>query len=408
MRDVKQTTERGSYLRIARIGFILGLLILCEMNISCSDHNESSPLQVSTLIFSETISIGNLVSPYVLGNSLLGTDSLILEKSISWTLDFDYPNNTRIDTLIDAIEMPEGTVYQRFDGDWFIFCPYGRRFTNIEYLSPFELSSLNPGDYLKYDVDSSSIVVYDSLGNQINSIFRSWVMPYSILPGTDSVAVIKELGYSYSQPQGAGYRVFSINMYTSEEITVFRNYSFTEEGERSIYDEINLDITDNYSVYAVDTNGNVYISDYNEEEYTITVYDPTGELINTIQFHSSLRLEYDHDVYWIPEAPISFFYFHPGGECLGRITLNYPELHPYVTRLEILGDEIWARRSGTRSTEYWDVISMDGELLRRVTLYAEDNENAAYPMLVFNDNDYFAIYREDSYDRYFTVKNLND
>ena len=395
-------------MRIAGIGFILGLLTFCMMNVYCSNKNEYTYANISTLVFSDTIVIGGLVTPYVLGNSLLGTDSLILERVVEYKLDYNFPNNTRLDTLIHAIEMPNGTVYQRFDGNWFIFCPYGSRFTNIEYLSPFELSSLNPGDYLRYDVDSLSIVVYDSLGNQINSIFRSWVLPYSIQSGTDSVAVIKELGYSYSHPQGAGYRIFSVNMYTGEEIAVFRNHLFTDELERSIYDEKNLDMTDSYSVYAVDTNGNVYISDYSNEEYTIQVYDPTGELINTIQLDSSPRLEYDHDVYWIPEAPISFFYYHPGGECLGRLILNYPELHPYVTRLEIHREEIWVRRSGTRSTEYWDVLSMEGELLRRVTLYAEDNENAAYPMLVFNDNGYFGIYREDYCDRYFTVKNLND
>lgn len=393
-------------MRIARIGFILGLLILCEINIGCSDHNESSSRQVSTLVFSESILIGDLVSPYVYGNSLLGSDSLVLTETRGWTSD--YPNGMRFFTTYNAIELPEGTVFQRRNREWFMYHPYGRRFTNIDYLSPFALSSLNSGDYLKYDMDSLSIVVYDSLGNQINSIFRSWVLPYSILPGTDSVAVVKELGYSYSQPKGAGYRIFSINMYTGEEIAIFRNHLFTDELERSIYREKNLDITDNYSVYTLDEDGNVYISDYSEEEYIIRVYNLAGEQIKIIQFDSSLRLEYDPDVYSIPEAPITFFYFHPDGECLGRITLKYPKLHPYVTRLEILGDEIWARRSGTRSTEYWDVISMEGELLRRVTLYAEDNENSAYPMLIFNDNGYFGIYREDSCDRYFTVKNLND
>ena len=391
-------------MRIARIGFILGLLILCEMNIGCSDHNESSPLQVSTLIFSETISIGNLVSPYVLGNSLLGTDSLILEKSYEMILDSDCPNSTRFDTLINAIEMPEGTVFQWRNREWFMYHPYGRRFTNIEYLSPFALSSLNPGDYLKYDMDSLSIVVYDSLNTEINSIYRSLVMPYSILPGTDSVAVIKEIGYNYSEFQHTGFRIFSVNMYTGEEIAVFRNYAFTDEHE--IYIGRDFDITDNYSVYTVDKNGNVYIADYCSEEYVILVYNSEGELIRSLQRESSSRVEFDCDVYWIPEAPITFFY--PRGEILGRISLDYPEFHPYVTKLEILGDEIWARRSGTRSTEYWDVLSMDGELLRRVTLYTQENESTACPTLVFNDNNYFAIYREDSYDRYFTVKNLND
>ncbi len=393
-------------MRIARIRFILGLLVLCEMNIGCSDHNESSSRQVSTLVFSEQILIGDLVSPYVCGNSLLGSDSLVLMETRGWTSD--YPNGMRFFTTYDAIELPEGTVFQWLNREWFMYHPYGRRFTNIDYLSPFALSSLNSGDYLKYDMDSLSIVVYDSLSNDINSIYRSLVMPYSILPGTDSVAVIKELGYSYSQPQGEGYRIFSVNMYTGEEIAIFRNYHFAEEDEPEMYTGRDFDITDYYSVFTVDHKGQVYISDYSSEEYIIWVYGPAGELIKTIQFDSSLRLEYDHDVYWIPEVPITFFYFHGTWECLSRITLNYPELHPYVTRLEILGDEIWARRSGTRSTEYWDVISMNGELLKRVTLYAEDNENAAYPMLVFNDNGYFAIYREDSCDRYFTVKNLND
>ncbi|MCD4775297.1 MAG: hypothetical protein K8S15_04510 [Candidatus Aegiribacteria sp.] len=393
-------------MRIARIGFILGLLTLSGINIGCNNYNESSSRQVSTLVFSDTITIGDLVSPYVYGNSLLGSDSLVLAEGRGWISD--YPNGMRLVTTCNAIELPEGTVFQRRNREWFMYHPYGRRFTNDEYFSPYALSSLNSGDYLEYDIDSLSIVVYDSLGNQINSIFRSWVLPYSIQPGTDSVAVIKELGYSYSQPKGAGYRIFSINMYTGEEIATFRNHFFTDELERSIYSEKNLDLTDKYSVHAVDADGNVYISDYGEEEYIIKVYSPAGDEIKIIQFDSSLRLEYDHDEYWIPEALITFFYYHPQGECLGRIFLNYPELHPYVTRLEILGDEIWARRSGTRSTEYWDVISMDGELLRRVTLYAEASDNSAYPMLIFNDNGYFGIYREDFCNRSFTVKNLND
>jgi len=377
------------------------------LNTSCSNNEKLTYANITTLIFSDTIVVGDMATPYIQGNSLLSTDSLILEREVHYRLDYDYPNNTRLDTLTHAIEMPEGTVFQRFDGNWFFFCPYGRRFTNIEYLSPFELSSLNSGDYFKYDVDSLSIVVYDSLGNQINSIFRTWVLPYSILPGTDSVAVIKEIGYRWTRfEHGTGYRILSINMYTGEEITVFRNYHFPEEDEEEMCRGTDFDITDFYSVFTVDGNGNVYISDYSSQEYIIWVYDPTGILIDTIHFDSSLRVEYDHSEYWIPEAPISFFY--PRGEHLGRIVLGYPELHPYVTRLEILGDEIWARRSGTRSTEYWDVISMDGELLRRVTLYAEASDNSAYPMLIFNDNGYFGIYREDFCDRYFTIKNLND
>lgn len=91
------------------------------------------------------------------------------------------------------------------------------------------------------------------------------------------------------------------------------------------------------------------------------------------------------------------------------LLITAPEKHPCITGLAIDGDRnIWVRRAGLADSESRDVISQNGELLRRVVLVADTTGTGYYPALHISPCGIVATFAvEDDFQRFFAVRLSN-
>ncbi len=117
---------------------------------------------------------------------------------------------------------------------------------------------------------------------------------------------------------------------------------------------------------------------------------------------SEMRPDFDIETHQLVFLPITM----PLTTSVGTSTLEItePELHPYVTFMNVDGnDNIWVRRMGLADSEYWDVLSPEGDLIRKVVLYADSTESSSYPALHVSENGIVATRIEYEVERFYTV-----
>ncbi len=91
------------------------------------------------------------------------------------------------------------------------------------------------------------------------------------------------------------------------------------------------------------------------------------------------------------------------------LKVGYPDNQPYISDLAVDHENhIWARREGVADSETWNVISQDGELLRRVVLYADTTGTGSYPKLLVSEFGMVAVFQnEEELERFFTLEYSN-
>ena len=120
-------------------------------------------------------------------------------------------------------------------------------------------------------------------------------------------------------------------------------------------------------VFTSDPNGRVYVAEIVGEEYLVTVYNPTGEVIQTITREcdpvEKTQQELDEEIFSM-EAEMRLM----GVEGFGNWVPD--PLKPMITGLGIDGDEnLWVQRGG-EVYQTFDVYNMNagGELICTVAL----------------------------------------
>lgn len=111
--------------------------------------------------------------------------------------------------------------------------------------------------------------------------------------------------------------------------------------------------------FAAAGDGRVYVSTPSSEEYSIRCYDPSGELIRTLDRPFSRMRRTEEDMQMERDAMEVLRQNRRGGP------MPEWEPDPYcaaITSLSVVGDELWARR-GTETVPFYDVYDLDGNPL---------------------------------------------
>jgi hypothetical protein len=305
----------------------------------------------------------------------------------------------------DVICVPGGIalldgVFSRvslFSSDGVFLYSKGRRGEGPgEFLYPTRYCRLATGDSFVFDFDRRTGTILDDSLDYLLSYSMEWGMPLNIIAGKDSTIVLKQLAFDFIDDRlMAGYRISAVNAYTGEEGAVYRE-CMEEMGAARV------DLRSSYCFYTADRQGNVYLADYDSDSYSIDVLKASGETLRRIEMESEPRPRFDMEVHQLVYLPITMPLTTESGISILEIT--EPELHPYVTFMEIDGDgNIWVRRMGLADSEYWDVISPEGELLQKVVLYADTAGSADYPSLHVSPYGMVATRNESEVERFYTV-----
>ena len=271
-----------------------------------------------------------------------------------------------------------------------------------EYSNPFSMCRLYSGEYLVFDLGARRMTLLDLSMNYISEINTTMNLPLRIAPGTDSMVVIKEIVSEFTDEQlMAGYRIYSMNAYTGEAGIVYRE-------KQLVMGTDEVDLKPYYSFFTTDNEGNVYLADYDSDEYGFDIVSSEGKLQRTIVIESGPREKFDPEIHTLIYLPLTVPFTTESGTSVLRVT--YPDLQPYISDLAIDGENnIWARREGVADSETWDILSQDGDLLRKVVLFADTIGTGAYPELHVSQFGMLATFRnEDEYERFFTLKYVNN
>lgn len=266
-----------------------------------------------------------------------------------------------------------------------------------EFLYPVRYCRLATGDSFVFDFGNRTATILNDSLDYICSYSMHWGMPFHIVAAQDSTLLVKQLAVEFlNEELMAGYRISAVNAYTGEEGVVYREHLEKMGADR-------VDIRPYYSFFAADPLGNVYLADYDTDSYSIDVLSPSGETLRRIEMEPEIRLEFDIEIHQIPYLPITMPLTTESGTSTLEITA--PELHPYVTFMEIDGSgNIWVRRMGLADSEHWDVISPGGELIQKVVLYADTTGSASYPSLHVSPWGMVATRNENEVERFYTVR----
>ncbi len=270
-----------------------------------------------------------------------------------------------------------------------------------EYSQPWAMCLLPGGEYFVFDHGAQRMTLLDPSFNYLSSIDAFMRVPQKVAAGADSMVVIKEIIIKFEDEQlFGGYRIYSLNAYTGREGCVYRNCQLPMGAEV-------VDLRSEFCFFATDAEGNVYLADYDSDQYEIEILSPEGELIRVITMDSQPREDFDIEVHALDRLPITIPLTTESGTSI--LTISAPEKHPYVTGLAIDGeDNIWVRRIGVEQSETWDVVSLNGELLRQVVLAADTTGTGCYPSLHVSRFGMVATFSlEDEFERFFTVKQQN-
>ena len=267
-----------------------------------------------------------------------------------------------------------------------------------EFSYPWGMCCLAGGEYFVFDLGSRKMILLDRSMNYLDCFDSRMSLPVRMAPGADSMVVIKELTTEFvDQELMSGYRIFSLNAYTGEEGVVYREHQL-------VMGAAEVDLRPFYSFFTTDTAGNVYLAEYDSDQYSIEVVSPEGLLLNTVTMESLPREDFDSEIHSLIFLPITLPLTTESGTSV--MTISYPEKQPYISDLAIDRDNnIWTRRIGLADREAWDVLSQEGELLRQVVLVADTTGTGSYPALHVSPFGMVATFGlEDDFARFFTVE----
>jgi len=329
-------------------------------------------------------------------------DTLILTDSIGVLMG---DSNYVFGEIRDAVCLPDGIglvdgIYCRvsiFGSDGrFLYSGGGRGEGPGEFLSPVRYCRLATGDSFVFDIVNRTVTILDDSLDYVCSYSLQWGMPVHVVAAEDSTVVAKQLVVEFMEDRlMAGYRISAMNAYTGEDVVVYREHLEVMGADR-------VDLRPYYCFFTADRRGNVYLADYDSESYGIDVLSSSGEFTRRIEMETEPRPEFDIEVHQLVYLPVTMPLTTTSGTSILEITA--PELHPYVTFMEIdRDDNIWVRRMGLPDSEYWDVISPEGELLRKVVLYADTTASADYPSLHVSPFGMVATRIESEVERFYTV-----
>ncbi len=360
----------------------LSALLITLVITRCSSQPEQVPdtaigvIQVDTLAFSDTVGVFIGDSCYEFGD------------------------------LRVVIPVPEGfavldAVYSRisvFDEGGVFIRSQGRQGSGPgEYASPTSMCRLYRGEYLLYDFGARRMTLLDESLDYICCMNASMNVPLRITPGPDSMVVLKEIIVEFADDQlMGGYRIYSLNAYTGEEGITYREKLLPMGADV-------VDLKSYFSYFTIDSEGVLYFADYDSDVYAIDVVSPTGELLRTIEMESEPREEFDPETQSLIHLPITMPLTTEAGTSVLKV--SYPDYQPYISDLAIDSEgNIWARREGIVDSETWDVISQEGDLLRRVVLCADTTGTGSYPRLLVSEFGMVARFQnEDEIERFFIV-----
>ncbi|MCK5132283.1 MAG: hypothetical protein KAR40_09060 [Candidatus Sabulitectum sp.] len=345
-------------------------------NAPVSDANEAV-FSVDTLVFADTVGILMGDTNYVFGT--ISTMEAVPQGI----------------AVLDGI----GCRLSLFDPAGEFISSHGRSGSGPgEYANPWAMCRLQGGEYFIFDIGSRKMTLLDRSMNYISSFGSQMSITIRIAPGADSMVVIKELTTEFvDQHLVSGYRIYSLNAYTGEEGVVYREHQLVMGAPE-------VDLRPFYSFFTTDAEGNVYLSEYDSDRYSIEILSPEGEFLNVITMDCSPRENYDPEIHSLIFLPITVPLTTESGTSV--LTISEPEKQPNISDMAIDGDNnIWARRIGLADCESWDVISQEGELLRKVVLVADTTGTGSSPSLHVSHFGMVASYGvEDDFERFFTVR----
>lgn len=216
-------------------------------------------------------------------------------------------------------------------------------------------------------------------------------------PAGDSSVVVGKIEIMFAEEKlMAGQRIFSMNPYSGEEGVVYHEHIEEMGGS-------DIDLRPHYSFFTTDSSGRVYLARYDSDIYAIDVLSAGGDSLDRFIFEPEPRPEFDRETHQLRFLPITIPLTTSEGTSV--LEVSAPELHPYVTYLATgPGDSIWVRRYGLPESEHWDVVSPEGELVRRVVLFADTMGTGAYPSLQLSPWGMAATMNENEVERFYTVE----
>ena len=361
-------------------------------------------ITASIMIFAVSCSKPSAVAE---SESEIRTDTLIFADTVGVLMgDTDYVFGTisTVTVLPAGIAVLDGITCRisMFDHRGEFLSSSGRQGSGPgEYSQPWAMCLLQGGEYFVLDHGAQRMTLLDPSFDYISSIDAFMRVPLKITSGADSMVVIKEIIIKFEDEElFGGYRIYSLNAYTGREDCVYRNCQLPMGAEE-------VDLRSEFCFFATDATGNVYLADYDSDEYGIEILSPDGELVRVITMDSEPREDFDIEVHALDRLPIMIPLTTESGT--SNLVISAPEKHPYVTGLAVDGeDNIWVRRMGVEQSETWDVVSPDGELLRRVVLAADTSGTGCYPSLHVSSFGMVATFSlEEEFERFFTVKPQN-
>jgi hypothetical protein len=360
---------------------LIGLLVAgCGESTEQEQGSVADGITVDTLVFADTIGVFIGDSGYE-----FGALHAVLPVPEGFTV---------LDGIYCRISM--------FDQDGFFIKSQGRQGSGPgEYSTPRTMCRLNKGEYFIFDYGARRMTLLDESMNFISDAGTQMTFPLRIAPGTDSIVVIKEIVVEFTDDQlVGGYRIYAFNAYTGEEGIVYREKQLAMGADM-------VDLKPYFSLFTTDIQGNVYLSNYDSDEFAIEVVSPDGEVLRTITIDSESRGEFDPEIHTLIHLPITMPLTTEAGTSVLKI--SYPDYQPYISDLAIDAENhIWVRREGLADCEAWDVVSQEGDLLRQVILYADTTGTGSYPRLLVSEFGMAARFlNEEEIERFFTLEQPN-
>jgi hypothetical protein len=264
-----------------------------------------------------------------------------------------------------------------------------------EFSRPLTFCRLRDGGFLVYDLGAGSMMRLSPDLEFLGSCAMDRSYPMDMHTGTDSTVVMNLMALDLTD-EGimAGFRLQALNSATGEPVVTYMEHM-------AALGSSGLDLRPFWPIFCTDGEGEVYVSLLDGAEYRIDRYSPGGELEGSIVLPPEERPPFDSEAHSLIFLPITMPIQSNDGSC--TLAVSAPETHPYVTGLSVDRDgNIWVRRMGLADSERWDVVSREGELLRRVVLLA-DTTGGDYPALHVSPDGMAATRQEYETERFYMV-----
>lgn len=264
-----------------------------------------------------------------------------------------------------------------------------------EFSMPFSFCRLRDGGFLVYDLGARAMTLLAPDLVFTGSYPTERAVLLGMEPGGGGAAVVHWIVVEVREDGlWGGFRLQAADPTTGEPAVTYMEH-MTALGSSD------LDLRPFWPIFCTDVDGAVYVAMLDGAEYRIDRYSPGGELEGSIVLPPEERPLFDSETHSLVFLPITMPIQANDGSC--TLTVSAPETHPYVTGLSVDGDgNIWVRRMGLADSERWDVVSPEGELLRRVVLLA-DTTGGDYPALHVSPDGMAATRREYETERFYMV-----